>query len=80
MTAAVQCWVKMKQEVSQCRSEVCNGTSIKIGAVMKQHDAVLYIDTNMSEKCGVSIFRVEPTLNAETAGSFEMLVPSYQTT
>lgn len=47
---------------------------------MKQHDAVLYIDTNISEKYSASIFRVEPTLNTETAGSFEMLVPIYQTT
>lgn len=32
MTAAVQCWVKMKQEVNQSRSEVCNVTStIKYG-------------------------------------------------
>jgi len=47
---------------------------------MKQHNAVLYVGTNKSEEYGASIFRVEQTLNIETAGSFEMLVPVYQTT
>ena len=47
---------------------------------MKYHNAVLYTGTNMSEECGASIFRVEQTLNIETAASVEMLVPIYQTT
>lgn len=80
MTAAVQCWVKIKQEVNQSRSEFCNVTSIKHTAVMKQYVAVLYIGTNKSEEYGASIFRAEQTLNIETAGSFEMLVPIYQST
>jgi len=49
-------------------------------AAMKQHNAVLYVGTNKSEEYGASIFRVEQTLNIETAGSFQMLVPVYQTT
>jgi hypothetical protein len=49
-------------------------------AVMKEHNAVLYTSTIKSEEYGASIFRVEQTLNIETAGSFEMLVPIYQTT
>jgi hypothetical protein len=49
-------------------------------AVMKQHNAVLYKGTNKSEEYGDSIFSVEQTLKIETAGSFEMLVPIYQTT
>lgn len=44
---------------------------------MKQNNAVLYIGTNKSEEYVASIFRVEQTLNTETAGSFEMLVPIY---
>lgn len=47
---------------------------------MKQHNEVSYIGTNKSEEYGASIFRVELTLNIETAGFFEMLVPVYQTT
>jgi hypothetical protein len=49
-------------------------------AVMKQHNAVLYKGTNKSEEYGDSIFRLEQILNKETARSFEMLVPIYQTT
>jgi glutamate formiminotransferase len=80
MTAVVQFWVKKKQDVNHSRFDVGNVRSIKSTAFMKQQNAVLYVDTNILEKYGASIFRVEPTLKTETAGSSEMLVPVYQTT
>jgi hypothetical protein len=44
------------------------------------HEATQCSFVQWSEEYGDSIFRLEQTLNIETARSFEMLVPIYQTT